>query len=447
MFWLLSGMFLTGWFLFWNTKNQGFDSTAKNVLAILPIADAQKKDYQALVEIGQYLLNKDDQEKTFLILFQNNLEIRPGGGFLGAFGIVKIKNGRVVSLETHDLSNFEARVTANEKAPYPLPEIMKTKFWKMRDANWSPDFAINARKVQEFYQRGGGQEQFDGVIGITSNVLISILKIVGPIEVEGYPGTYDSGNAILALEYQVEKAFDEQGIERENRKTIMADLAKVIEQKIFALSLGQKIQLSKTLLTDLSEKDIQLYFANEKLQEVALKADWTGTMNQTWSCDYLMSVDANLGAFKSDYYIKRTADYFVDLSGSGKKPFARLKITYKHTAKQKDWMTKDYLTYLRVYVPQDSWLTYSNIEGAQFGQENGRKYFGFLVKVPLDSSKTVELSYTLPEYVKNNYRLLIEKQAGISDVPLTVHLVGTNGQQEDFSYIMNEDVILNGNDK
>ncbi len=63
------------------------------------------------------------------------------------------------------------------------------------------------------------------------STLESILKITGPIEVTGYPGTYNSENALISLEYQVEKAFEEQGIERGERKSIITDLAKEIKKE------------------------------------------------------------------------------------------------------------------------------------------------------------------------------------------------------------------------
>jgi hypothetical protein len=441
IFWLTSAVFLFGWYLFWNTRAKGIPSTVENVLNFLPLDVTQKKEYQALVSVGDFLLKKDNQEKTLLVLFQNNMEIRPGGGFIGAFGIVKLKDGKVVSMETHDLSNFDARIPDTITPPYPLQEILKVKAWKLRDSNYSPDFSINAAKAEEFYHLGEGQEQFDGVVGITSNVLTSILKITGPIAVEGYPGMYDSNNAVLSLEYQVEKAFEEQGIERGERKSIMSDLATEIEKRVFAFSASQKIELAKTLLVDLNRKDIQLNFKDGDLQKVVSAAEWAGTVDQTWNKDYLMTSDANLGSFKSDYYVKRWIDYTVDLSKDV--PTANLKITYQHTAKQKDWMTRNYVDYLRVYVPEGGWMTeQKNFDNTKFGNEFGKKYFGSIVRVPIDSIKTVEINYTLPESVRDDYNLKIQKQAGLNDVPVTFHLIKKDGSLDGFSKIMNGDIVF-----
>jgi hypothetical protein len=408
----------------------------------LPIKEEQKNEYKALITMGEYILGKDGQEKTLLVLFQNNLEIRPGGGFIGAFGIIKIKDGKITLLETHDLSNFDGRIPDIVEPPYPMKEALRIKSWKLRDSNFSPDFSENAKKAEEFYYMGEGKEKFDAVIGITASTLESILKITGPIEVTGYPGTYNSENALISLEYQVEKAFEEQGIERGERKSIITDLAKEIEKRIFALSVSQKIELASLMIRDLKQKDIQLFFKDENLQNITKTAGWDGNVDKDWKNDYFMISDANLGAFKSDYYVKRALDYTVDFTGE--KAIARLKISYNHTAKKKDWMTRDYLTYLRVYVPEGSWfIGGTDFSNPQFGNEFGKKYSGEIIKVPIGTKKTVELTYSLPDTIDaENYMLKIQKQAGISDVPVAVHIIGKNGIRRDFSYTMNEDIVV-----
>lgn len=441
LFWTSSIIFLVGWFLYWNTRdNEKVSETVSNVVNFLPFDESQKNEYKALFEIGNYFMNTGGEEKKILVLFQNNMEIRPGGGFIGAFGIISIKDGKVISIETHDLSNFDARIPDTEKPPYPMEQTLGIKSWKLRDSNFSPDFQTNAKKAEDFYYMGNGQEKFDGVIGITANMLTSVLKVTGPIEIEGYPGTYDSENAMISLEYQVEKAFEEQGIERGERKSVINDLAIEIEKRIFDLSTSQKLELANILLEDLKKKDVQLYFKDPSLQRVVEEAGWTGNVDREWTNDFLMISDANLGAFKSDYYVKRSIDYTVDFTSE--KPIAHLIINYSHTAKQKDWMTRDYLSYLRVYAPEGAWfIGGTNFDSPQYGNELGKKYFGSIVKVPIGSSKKVEITYSLPENINpDGYALKIQKQAGINDVPVDVHIISKNGLRNDYSYTMNGDI-------
>jgi len=434
IFWTISVVFLVGLYFLLQIKSGGVE----NVINYLPIGQENK----TVATLAEYFYNHDDIERTFLILFQNNMEIRPGGGFIGSFGILKIKNGSVTMLQTHDTGNFDGRVPTTVPAPYPMWETLRIKSMQMRDSNYSPDFLTNATAAENFYYMGQGQEKFDGIIGITTNVLTSLLKMTGPVQIEGYPGTYGDENAVLALEYQVEKAYDEQNIPRGDRKSIMNDIAQEIIKKVFALSNAQKLDLYKILTEDLGRKDIQLFFKDQTLEDTVKKANWGGLVDENWQKDYLMTVDANLGAWKTDYSVKRSMDYTIDLSGET--PKAILKITYNHTATQKDYMTKDYLTYLRVYVPDGSWLTTSSdFDNAKFGSELGKKYFGSIVKVPLGQSRTVEINYTLPKEISHNYNLKIQKQAGINDEPVTIHFIGSDGNKTDYNDILNSDFVLN----
>ncbi len=422
VFWVFAGLFLIGWYFFWQVRSNKEFGTISSVIDFLPMNELKKAKFKTMASFAQYLFQKDGEEKTFMLMFQNNMELRPGGGYIGSFGILKMLDGHLEQLQTHDLSNFDGRVPDGIVPPYPIKETLRVSDWKLRDSNFSPDFPTNAQKADEFYHLGQGQENFAGIVAINSNVLTSFLKVTGPIEIEGYPGTYDSENAVLALEQQVEKGYAQQGIEKGDRKGVMNLLATEIEKKVFTLSIPQKIQLAEIILDDLNRKDIQLYFKDAALESQAQKAQWDGSVDRNWTGDYLMLVDANMGAWKSDYYMRRSFSYTVDLSGDV--PKADLKITYQHTAKEKDWMTKDYLTYLRVYVPQNSWLgDTQNLGEKRFGNDLGKKYFGSLFGVPIGQTKTVEFSYTLPQSAVDNYNLLIQRQSGSGAVTGEVSVI------------------------
>ncbi|HBO16513.1 MAG: hypothetical protein UR69_C0003G0126 [Candidatus Moranbacteria bacterium GW2011_GWE2_35_2-] len=436
IFWLSSVVFLATWYVFWQTR---FGGDIKQD----SFSGKSSGELGALYEVANYFLKNDNQEKTFLILFQNNLELRPGGGFIGSFGIFKIKNGKLTLSQIHDTGNFDGRIPDTVEPPYPMKQTLRINSWKLRDSNFSPDFQVNAKKAEEFYYMGSGGEKFDGVIGITTNVLSSFLKATGPIQIEGYPGTYDSENAVITLERQVEKDYVEQGIEAGERKAVMSELGKEVLKRVFDSSGSQKLELFGIIADDLENKDIQMYFHDKKLQQLVWENGWAGDVDQDWNKDYLMMVDANLGAYKSDYYIKRSMDYFVDFSKQ--RPEATLKITYKHTALQKDWMTKDYLSYLRIYVPGGSEFisTENTDKNIQKGEEFGKQYFGAIVNVPLDSEKTAVWKYYLPENITaEDYALEIQKQSGIGNMSVKVEIIQKDGIKKNFDTIIDKDTIL-----
>jgi len=442
VFSVLSIIFLMGWFVFWEIKNQGIGSLNR-FLGLMPIASETKTDLETVVSLADAVLFTEGKEKVFLILFQNNLELRPGGGFIGSFGILKVKDGSVIDFAIHDTGNFDGRIPATILPPYPMKETLHIDSWKLRDSNYSPDFLINAKQAEQFYHMGNGQEQFDGVIAITTNVLTSFLKVTGPVTLEGFPGTYGSENAVLDLEYQVEQGYLKQDIAFGDRKSVMSLLGFEILGQVKNLSLTKKYELFQIILNDLRSKDIQMMFQDELLQEQVSSAGWDGKVDEQWKNDYLFVVDANLNSFKSDYYVKRSYAYTIDLSSEV--PQASLAITYKNTAEKKDWFAKDYQTFLRVYIPQGSYVR--TVKGGAkdpvYGEELKKKYVGVLVQTPILTEKTVTFEYSLPANFKREwYDLKIQKQAGLSDVPVSVTLIKKDGSREEKSFTLDQDKVL-----
>jgi hypothetical protein len=102
-----------------------------------------------------------------------------------------------------DANLLDQRITADVDAPYPFEKMMQIKRWKFRDANFYPDYPSSVEKIKYFYRLAGGNDDFDGVLAVNASVLNDALELTGPIVVPGYPGEYNSENAVLKLEEQV----------------------------------------------------------------------------------------------------------------------------------------------------------------------------------------------------------------------------------------------------
>ena len=158
IFWLIAAVLLAGWYVFLQVKYRNIENL-KPFLKIVPVGNERRNEIGALMDIYSQIGNSNG-EKNLLVLFQNNLELRPGGGFIGAFGVVKMKNGKIADINVEDTGNFDKNIPATMTPPAPLKDILGTESWKMRDSNWSPDFKTNAKKAEYFYKLGGGQGKY-----------------------------------------------------------------------------------------------------------------------------------------------------------------------------------------------------------------------------------------------------------------------------------------------
>jgi hypothetical protein len=444
LFWSLAGIFLMSWFIFLEYKKAGWlglANTVAPILNIMPMEERQRDEIRGVLKIANLLKAKNDTQK-FLILFQNNLELRPGGGYIGSFGILKLNKGQVIEIGIHDTNVFDSRFSTGVTPPYPMPETLNIKHWEMRDSNWYPDFPTNNKKAIEFYKIQGGNEDFDGVVAISTELLSSFLEFTGPVSLEGYPGEYNNENAVTKLEYQVQKGYKEQGIEKGERKYVIKQLANEILRKVQKLKLTEKKNLLLRIEDHLNQKDVMLEFFDPKLQTEVSSLNWGGEVKENVPQDYLMMVDANLGAYKTDYYMERSFKYQVDFRPT--KPLAKLEIIYENTAKNKDWMTSDYQSYLRVYTPIESWLlNLNNHHPINFYEEFNKKAFGTLVQIPINQTKTYRFEYELPERITfDDYSLVIQKQSGISSIEGELELIDENGQSKLETLEIDRDRIL-----
>ncbi|MEK7549692.1 MAG: DUF4012 domain-containing protein [Patescibacteria group bacterium] len=402
----------------------------QKVSKLLPISQDTKKEIAVIDNLVSELTAKNDRTWTFLVMLQNNYELRPGGGFLGQYAIIKVKNGEVISSFVEDANLLDQRINAKIAPPYPLTRKMQLKKWKFRDSNFSPDFPTNAAKAEYFYKLSGGREQFDAVIAVNADVFDHVLALTGPITPAGYSTTFTSEGGALKLEEAVEKAYLGENVSAEakqNRKAIMKKLAAEIIPRIATVSNAPKV--AELTLNELREKNVMMHFKDEKLQSMIESVHWDGSVvTENWDGDYLMLVDANLGALKTDYYIKRSIDYTVDFTGE--KPIATVVQTYKNTAPYGDWRTSDYHTYLRAFVPKGSkYLERFMINAVLTNEEFNKTYFGGFVDVEIGQSDVhTTLKYELPDTIKaENYKLLIQKQSGVGTIPVNVHIKTKTG--------------------
>ena len=392
---VLGSVLLGGYFVFFYAKEHKTEFAAgslniiQKVSKLLPIAPDTKKEIEVVNTLVSELTKSDDKVRVFLILLQNADELRPGGGFLGQYAIIKVKNGEVASTYVEDANLLDQRIVAKIAPPYPFKRKLQLKNWKFRDSNFSPDFPTNAEKAQYFYRLSGGREKFDAVIAVNSHVFNNILAVSGPIKIAGDSNTYTSEDGAYKLEERVERAYLGEDVPAElkqNRKAIMKKLAAEIMSRVATVG--------------------------------------------------------NMGALKSDYFMRRSLDYTVDFTGE--KPVATILYTYKHTAAYGDWRTSDYHTYLRAYVPKGAKLIERKMVGSPLTDEAFNKtYFGVFVDVLIGGQTEGMIKYELPETVtEENYKLLIQKQSGVGTIPVNVHIKTKDGKVFDQTTELKKDLNL-----
>lgn len=374
-----------------------------------------------------------DEEKTYLFLFLNNTELRPGGGFIGVYGIVTLNGGKVKieHVEGSEIIDNNAPSTPKPVPPQPIADHLGLDRWWFRDSNWSPDFVESSKKALEFYalEQGYKAGDIDGIIGVTPTVLEELLKIVGPIKADGM--TFDSINVTSKLEYEVEYGYKDRGIAVSDRKDIVGIFMKELFKKMGLTAILNWQEYLDTAVKLSNEKQILIYSRDEQLQSQLEQLGWDGKIIST-DDDYLLWVDANLGALKTDHALDRNIKYSIEPQTDGRF-VATVNMEYIHSGSF-DWRTSRYLSYVRVFVPEGSELVNVIRDGKVItspnvdkGVELKKTWFGTFLSLEPGKKTNLSFSYYLPirivEKINSGlYGAKVQKQLGTEKYGLTFDL-------------------------
>jgi hypothetical protein len=381
--------------------------------------------------------------RTYLLLFLNNTELRPGGGFIGSYAVVRFENGHPHILKVEGTETIDGAADKKQlvKPPEWLEKYVDVHYWFFRDSNISPDFSVSAAYALDLFQKENGIEakNIDAVVGVTTHVLEELMRRSGPITVRGI--TFTPENVIEKLEYEVEYGYSAHGLDFADRKQVLGELFHELVRHL-GLDLLHNSQSYGVLFNKLvQEKQIMAYAPRTELQKRFIDYGLSGTFSPT-STDYVWWVDANLAALKTDHSMERRLRY--EFAPNPKKPgefIATTTMTYVNKGKF-DWRTTRYRTFARVYVPHGAQLL--KVVGAlkwdrttepgipTIYQELGGTAFGAFTSVEPGSTRSLSFVYTLPAQTvsaikQGDYSLYIPKQLGTTRHGLTLSLdFGTN---------------------
>lgn len=310
-------------------------------------------DFYELLDTSVEILGKDSL-KRYLFVFQNNYELRATGGFIGSFAVIDIDQGKIKKIDIPEGGSYAVRGGLTDRISAPIPLYLISPLWQFHDANWWPDFPTSARKLMEFYEISGGST-VDGVIAITPEIIINLLKITGPIEMEYYGKIVDADNFMWTAQYQVELEYDKN---KNNPKKFIADFTEKLVSRLSSQLEDGSISIMDvfTILDrQIKSKGLQVYFADQKAQNIAEKYSLSGAVKQPLG-DYLMVVNSNIAGGKTDGVISQSVKLNTTIRDDGT-TVNSLMIKRAHYGDQEDYFQRiRNVDWIRIYVPKGAKL-------------------------------------------------------------------------------------------
>lgn len=372
-------------------------------------------------------------KKTYLVLLQNNMELRPTGGFIGSFALVTLDGGKISDITIQDVYSADGQLKGYVKPPDPIKNYLGEANWFLRDSNWDPDFPTSAQRAEWFLDKEI-DVRVDGVISIDLEPVKDLMKVYGPIFLKDFDVTLDESNFYEKTQVEAEKDFFPGSYRKSG---FLTAIARALTDRFSDSDEQGTLDVAKIFYENLNQKHIQIFLHNKNSQKVISDRGWDGAVEYQ-SCDgncfsdWFGLVEANLGVNKSNYYIKRNYSLNATLlSGSEVNKF--LITTYSNTANSALGPSAVYKTYTRLLVSPEAEIKNVYLVDGESKEEleystekvRGRKEIGFFLEIPPGSARSLYIEWVdrtnLILDSSGRYQLLWRKQSGVGDEPVWVN--------------------------
>lgn len=373
---------------------------------------------------------------NYFIEVLDSTELRPGGGFVGNYGIATIEHGRLSSANITDVDLLDGPfAAAGHVIPFPAQyswfgPYLGVKSWSLRDSNLDADFPTAARYAEANYALEGGKTRVQGVIAITPALIQTLLTLVGPIAMPDYHVTVTAQNLIDLIHYY-QLGAGVQGPDTVASPDGFSSLRKHFTALLASRLMGRLHQLPQSLLphlmqalwSSLQAKDIQVYLNNAAAEQLLQQLQLTSAI-QTPINDGMMLVDANVAGDKANHYLTNAVQDQITLDNHGN-ALHHMTITYgwntpgNLTSGPDVYGSRTYADHVQMYVPLGSTIVQQ--QGWQpLGTKTayGQTVWSADFTLPFGQTHTVTLVWLAHNVTKKNatgwyYQDLIQRQAGI----------------------------------
>lgn len=274
----------------------------------------------------------DHTPQHYLVLLQNNDEMRQGGGFIGSIAIVEVNDGRLTDLSFHDVYDYDGRYF--EDIEVPVHELKAlTAQWRLRDSNISPDFPVSAEKAMWFLQEEGGPG-VDGVIGLNLSAAQAFIEDTGPLKLPSLQKeiTAETFPAVIST-------LVEAKVNKTSPKAILGELLTAFMDQLKSTTVKTSVAL--TAMDEAHKKQILFYHREPSVQELFGSLGLTGDLPALSEIehDFFMPVFTNIGANKTDRYMETHLQHDTQIFEDGSMVSSvTVQRTHTFTAATQNWL-------------------------------------------------------------------------------------------------------------
>jgi hypothetical protein len=302
------------------------EDAREEALTVLTAARDAVIRVDALVEVLPAFLGSEGR-RTYFFAPQNLAELRGTGGYLGAYTIMTVDDGRFSFGKFASISDLPT-VDVGDIAP-PSEDFAArydryggARFW--RNINMTPDFPTAAAAIEALWAETQGTA-LDGVIVADPYALERIVEAVGSIDVPEV-GEVRHDDVVRLV---TQEAYETLGT-GDGRKELLGDVAAAALQRLLVDGQVEPLKAIEALVGSVSAGHVLLHAADPELQSGLHRGGVAGGVTTGWG-DIIAVVGNNAAANKLDYFATRAVRHVVWIEREGQAR-ARTQMTFGNPA-------------------------------------------------------------------------------------------------------------------
>lgn len=286
----------------------------------------------------------------YLFLFQDGGELRATGGFLAAWALVTVQDGRIGPAVVHGIHSLAQRSRLVVPAPWAFQQAFHYSHLSFFDANVSPNGPTTGRRLARYFAATPRAPPLAGVILGDTWLFQQLLRVVGPIPVRlpamARPTVVTASNAEQTLVTLAEGP----GAAGAGRKQFLTPLLATLRARAASLPPAVAGAWARALLAALVQEHLWLWSSNPALESFWVQIGIAAAMPVPARGNFLEVVDENLGAHKDNAFMTQSVEVTLLPPRSGR-VVERIAVALTLDAPADGRLVVPYTGWLRWYLP------------------------------------------------------------------------------------------------
>jgi len=271
---------------------------------------------------------------SYLLVLQNETELRGSGGLITAYGVVTLENGEVVGdinlTDTWVLENYVSTTLGIDVgyrnfggqnhlmygSSYLRSWSCGSSYMRAQDSGIYPDLYISTMMFKDYYDIASKYNpkdypKYDHIIIVNYTFSENLMGLIQPLVVEPY-GVVTAETLYDFIKAETDN-FSKYGFFGRDRKRILSEISEELKKKLFSLSTEDVLKLIKMVLHSFKAKDISLSSTNEVIQTFFDGYGLTARVPTNLPFDYFHFNEAQNCALKLNKWIRNSVSQEISI--------------------------------------------------------------------------------------------------------------------------------------